>query len=157
VSTVSKPAPPPRADPIVVFNLRCESRAKLWRAGEIDLHTAVDELQQAAEASGLVAAIGQDELQTLMAAAFGAVREPTEPAPAAAIVRNRAAESTVEALMFSLRERGTAALAESETQRRLAALSSAQVRDIIARLIMSQPRYPAIDDELLHLLGEQLS
>jgi hypothetical protein len=48
-----------RADPVEVFRLRCHSRAKLWHDGEIDLHSAVDELQHAAEASGLIDAIGQ--------------------------------------------------------------------------------------------------
>jgi len=48
-----------RADPVEVLRLRCHSRAKLWRDGEIDLHNAVDELQHAADASGLIDAIGQ--------------------------------------------------------------------------------------------------
>jgi hypothetical protein len=71
--------------------------------------------------------------------------------------RGRAAARTVEALMLSLRERGTAALAEPQTRRRLATLSSAQVREVLARLIALRPSYPAIDDDLLFLLGEQLS
>jgi hypothetical protein len=70
--------------------------------------------------------------------------------------QGRAAASTLEALMFSLRERGTAALAEPQTRRRLAALSTAQVQVILARLMALRPKYPAIDDELLFLLGEQL-
>jgi hypothetical protein len=65
---------PPRADPVEVFTLRCRARARLFAAGEIDLHTAVDELQDSAVASGLVAAIGQDEVQRIMAEAFAKVR-----------------------------------------------------------------------------------
>jgi hypothetical protein len=68
-----------------------------------------------------------------------------------------AAASTIEALMFSLRERGQAALSEPATYRRLAGLSTAQVREVIARLIAARPRYPAITDDLLFQLGEQLS
>ena len=68
----------------------------------------------------------------------------------------RAAESTVEALMLALRERGAAALAEPECQKRLANISTAQMRDVLARLMALRPSYPAIDDELLFLLGKQL-
>jgi hypothetical protein len=64
-----------RADPVEVFRLRCRSRAKLWHTGEIDLHTAVDELQQAAEARGLVDMIGQDAVQNLMVEAFAPLRD----------------------------------------------------------------------------------
>jgi uncharacterized protein HemY len=70
--------------------------------------------------------------------------------------RDGAASSTVEALMYSLRERGAAALKEPPTQRRLAELSSAQVREVIGRLMRLRPRYRAITDELLYMLGEQL-
>jgi hypothetical protein len=70
--------------------------------------------------------------------------------------RANAAAATIEALMFSLRERGAKALAELATQRRLADLSSAQVRQIIGRLMALRPNYPTINDELLFLLGEQL-
>src|SRR5262249_17254406 len=42
-----------RADAVEVFRVRCASRAKLWHTGQIDLHSAVDELQHSAEASGL--------------------------------------------------------------------------------------------------------
>jgi hypothetical protein len=64
-----------RADPVEVFRLRCASRAKLWHSGEIDLHTAVDELQHAAEASGLIDKIGQDAVQALMVEAFAPLRD----------------------------------------------------------------------------------
>src|SRR5262245_57791397 len=48
---------------------------------------------------------------------------------------DRAAARTVEALMLGLREHGVAALAEPKTRRRLADLSSEQIRQILARLI----------------------
>jgi hypothetical protein len=52
----------------------CEARAYLWAACEFDLHEAVDVLQADAVASGLVAEIGQDAVQAIMAEAFGRVR-----------------------------------------------------------------------------------
>jgi hypothetical protein len=77
-----------------------------------------------------------------------------------------AAGSTVEALMLSLRESGEAALAEPRCRQRLADLSTAQVREVIARLMRLRAnqqeifppdrRYPAITDELLLRLGRQL-
>jgi hypothetical protein len=63
---------------------------------------------------------------------------------------------TVEALMYSLRERGAAALAEPDTQRRLGELSGNQVREVISRLVKLRSKYPAVTDELLFQLGEQL-
>jgi hypothetical protein len=212
---MNAPVRPPAVavDAVKVLIARAEARAQLWYNGELSLHDAVDELWADAERDGLVAKLGAEEVQRILADAFAPLRDDLprddespaddDPPPAdddtfaaacrkadekqrrkpvdqrleflrglldddvsferafteinSARLRNRAAEATVEALMFSLRERGTAALAEPETQRRLAELSSAQVRDVIARLIaVRSPQYPAIDDELLHLLGEQL-
>ena len=48
-------------------------------------------------------------------------------------LRGRAAETTVEALMFSLRD-GVAALGKPNTLRRLSELSDAQLRDVAVRL-----------------------
>jgi hypothetical protein len=59
----------------VVFRLRCASRAKLWHTGQIDLHSAADELQHSAEASGLIDAIGQEAVQGLMVEAFAPLRD----------------------------------------------------------------------------------
>jgi hypothetical protein len=63
-----------RLDPLVVFVARAEARAILWQACEFDLHMAVDVLQADAEASGLVDAIGQDRLQSILCDAFQRVR-----------------------------------------------------------------------------------
>lgn len=71
--------PVARANPVEVFALRCRARARLWSTGEIDLQVAVDELEEAAAASGLAAAIGKDEVQRLMAEAFGKAREAAPP------------------------------------------------------------------------------
>ena len=59
---------------IVVFKVRCEARALLVATGDLDLHEAVDGLQAAAVASGLVAALGQDSVQAIMADAFERVQ-----------------------------------------------------------------------------------
>jgi hypothetical protein len=63
-----------RPDPAAVFAVRCEARATLWAAREIELHEAVDKLQHDAERDGLVTAIGQDAVQAIMAQAFARVR-----------------------------------------------------------------------------------
>jgi hypothetical protein len=59
------------------FEARCWARARLYSEGELELHDAVDKLQQSAERDGLVAALGQDRVQWMMSDAFGAVRRRT--------------------------------------------------------------------------------
>lgn len=53
-----------------VFAARCEARAMLVAAGELDLHESIDTLQAAALSYGLVAMLGQDEVQSVLADAF---------------------------------------------------------------------------------------
>jgi hypothetical protein len=55
---------------IEIFKARCEARGVLYAAGEIDLHAAVDVLQEHAIKNGVVAALGQDAVQRLMADAL---------------------------------------------------------------------------------------
>jgi hypothetical protein len=55
-------------------------------------------------------------------------------------IRGRAADMTVEALMFSLRERGTRALVEPDTQRRLSQLSKDQLAEVGDRLQRLKPK-----------------
>src|SRR5262245_15663123 len=63
------------ADSVEIFTVRCEARAYLWADNEIaDLHEAVDELQASAVRDGLVAKLGQDEVQRILADAFASVR-----------------------------------------------------------------------------------
>ena len=57
----------------MVFTERCEARALLYIEGKISLHDAVDELQNYAEASGLIDRIGQNEAQRIMGEAFAVV------------------------------------------------------------------------------------
>jgi hypothetical protein len=203
------------ARPSALEAFRVRARALLWSAGELELPEAVDELQVAAERDGLVAGVGQDEVQRLMAEAFAAVRDDETPEISSTLSNdawsapgwrdaaveyhkdrgnrtliveieperlarlralmaddvslervyaeihshwfsNRSAASTIEALMFCLRERGEAAFTEPDHRRRLAELSSTQLREVIARLIAGRSRYPAISDDLLFSLGEQL-
>lgn len=59
-------------DLIELFCARAEARALLWHAGELDLHTAVDELALAAGAMGL----DTDEAQRIMSTAFALYRQP---------------------------------------------------------------------------------
>jgi hypothetical protein len=63
-----------RATDIDVFRLRCAAAAAQVSAGLTDFHQAVDGLQTAAEAYGLVSNIGQDAIQHLMADAFRRVQ-----------------------------------------------------------------------------------
>jgi hypothetical protein len=66
----------------------------------------------------------------------------------------RAAESTVEALMLGLRERGTAALQEPKVRGRLAQLSEEQLRAVAKRLCKLKPEIapPWSSLEIEHLL-----
>jgi hypothetical protein len=59
-----------RIDPLAVFKARAEARAILWAASELDLHEAVDVLQADAVSTGLVARLGQDDVQSILADAF---------------------------------------------------------------------------------------
>jgi len=61
-------------DRALAFKARCEARALLYYADEIELIDAVDSLQLSAVESGLVRAIGQDAVQAMIAAAFARVR-----------------------------------------------------------------------------------
>jgi hypothetical protein len=63
------------ADPVEAFTALCQARAMLFARGELELHEAVDALQAAAVRAGLVEQLGQDEVQRLMAEAFGRVRD----------------------------------------------------------------------------------
>lgn len=97
-----------------VFRARAEARAWLVYACLLDLQTAVDGLQEAAELTGLVKDLGQDAIQKMMAAAFAIVPRlpPTEPNPDQ---RNRpvtleAAPSTLMAAEYLVRQNDAARL-----------------------------------------------
>jgi hypothetical protein len=68
-----------------------------------------------------------------------------------------AAQSTYDAVFYELRTYGLAQLAQANCRRRLADLSTVQVRELIAALIRIRPQYPTtITDDLIGLLGDQL-
>jgi hypothetical protein len=67
--------PAARPSALEAFAARVEARATLWQVNELTLHEAANELQAAAERDGLVAELGQDEVQRLMAEALAAVRD----------------------------------------------------------------------------------
>jgi hypothetical protein len=139
-------------DPLAAFELRCWARARLWQAGEInDLHDAVDVLQECAVAWGLVASVAQDAVQSIMARAFDAVRDDLKPEVSTAFAEDawspfepelsadsHVPQSTVEALMWCLREQGLACLAESRNRERLSRCDAAAMARIAQRLIALQ-------------------
>jgi hypothetical protein len=55
------------------FELRCWAWATLWQCAELDLHDAVDRLQELATTTGLVATLGQDHVQKIIADEFARV------------------------------------------------------------------------------------
>jgi hypothetical protein len=57
-----------------ILILRAWARARLWEAGELSLHDAVDTLWFVAEASGLVDQLDADEIQRIIAEQFQPVR-----------------------------------------------------------------------------------
>jgi hypothetical protein len=63
-----------RVDCATVFEARCDARAFLVAAGEMELAEAVDGLQESAVACGLVGRIGQDRVQSIMARHFGQIQ-----------------------------------------------------------------------------------
>jgi hypothetical protein len=71
------------ADPVEVFTARCEALAHLVKTGDLDLQSAVDVLQDAAERTGLMTLIGQDAVQAMMAYAFQVIQPDNRAAPAA--------------------------------------------------------------------------
>ena len=59
-----------RVDLLEAFIERAEARAYLWAIGELGWQEAVDKLQHDAERHGLIKLHGQDQIQTIIAAAF---------------------------------------------------------------------------------------
>jgi hypothetical protein len=128
-------------DPVEAFELRCWARARLYRDGELGLHDAVDELQAAAVAGGLVERIGQDAVQAVMSSAFAVVRDdlrPTPPLETTCSVQatcRRTPETTIEATMWCLREGGLSCLSERKNRDRLASCDAAAMKVIARRLL----------------------
>jgi hypothetical protein len=60
-----------KTSPIEIFRERCEARCLLVSNGLMTLQDAVDGMQEAAAAQGLLKRYGQDEIQQIMAERFG--------------------------------------------------------------------------------------
>jgi hypothetical protein len=114
---------PPLLAPADVLEMRANVRAFLWYQWQIEMDEAVDELQAFAEQSGLVADIGQDAVQAIIAAPFDRYRERAaaveqkraeawerrqimldQAAEAERDKRYRTAKSTIDAFWFVVRE-----------------------------------------------------
>src|SRR5437660_8551177 len=94
MSTAAARASPNAPIALDVFIVRAEARAMLWDAGELDLHTAVDELWADAKRDGLVAKLGSDKVQELLANAFAPVRDDLAEEEIAAIPAISSADET---------------------------------------------------------------
>jgi hypothetical protein len=66
----------------------------------------------------------------------------------------RAAQTTVEALVFELRENGAAQLEKENCRRRLGELSVEQLLEVVNRLTAMQPQHPKINDALIAAIRE---
>src|SRR5262249_22643671 len=66
---------------------------------------------------------------------------------------NEAPEATYNAAVYELRTHGLPQLNKSNCQRRLADLSAAQIKAVIASLQVGRNQYPKVTDELLTTLG----
>jgi hypothetical protein len=98
-------------DPKEAFKLRSDVRAHLYGQGDLDLHDAVDPLQETAPA------IGQDVVQDIMGQAFKPVRErewsaaaPAQDKPPASaeiipLPKRGTAQSTIDTLLDELHQR----------------------------------------------------
>jgi hypothetical protein len=64
-----------------------------------------------------------------------------------------APRAAVEALLYELRTHGLATMSHPNCLRRLDHVSTAQLREVLGRLIKLRPKYPAITDDLLLKLG----
>jgi hypothetical protein len=67
-----------------------------------------------------------------------------------------APKSTCDATLWELRTYGLPQLAKPDCRRRLANLSTGQLRELLAALIRLRPEYPNITDELIAKIGGQL-
>jgi hypothetical protein len=162
----------PRVDLLDAFTERAGARAYLWAIGEYEMAEAVDQLQYDAKRDGLIERIGQDAVQQILADAFAPYQQIERycdaPGPppahtaegqelkrAAKIAPKEAVASTVDALHYELCTHGIAQLENSNCRRRLADLSTEQLRNLIAALERMRPKYPVITDDLLSKLDPQ--
>jgi hypothetical protein len=68
--------------------------------------------------------------------------------------RHGAPEMTVDAVIFSLRSRGMAALSEPITRQWLSELSRPQIADVGVRLHRLRAKYPTVTDQVIIEIGK---
>ena len=136
-----------RVDLLDAFKERADARAYLWAIGEYELAEAVDVLQHDAERDGLLDRIGQDAVQAILTDAFqpwrywvlGSSRTNLQPdINTAERSRYETPQTTVEAIMYCVRERGLGALNEAANVERLSRCdpaAGAQINKRIATLV----------------------
>jgi hypothetical protein len=173
-ATTLRPKPNKVPAPMDALALRAWARAYLWDAGEIkSVPEAVDPLQTFAVESGLVAEIGQDAVQKILADAFMPYRSEAPSAddtalfcdicccapsftagfcnlcredearrqalaPAPKSEERPTPRTTIEAIMYCVRERGLTALEEPDNIERLShcdAAATAQINNRIEALL----------------------
>jgi hypothetical protein len=139
----------PRA-PIDVLALRAEARALLWVEPEIEtIPEVVDPLHAFAVKSGLVAEIGQDAVQKILSDSFAPYRKSEDDSEIKQqprlslgalweklndLRRRPTTESTIEAILWTFRQRGLAALKEPATKERLSCCDQAARAQINKRI-----------------------
>jgi hypothetical protein len=130
-----------RVDLLDVFIERASARALLWAESEIDtIQSAVDRLQEFAERSGLVGEIGQDAVQEIPSDAFASYRSREDsadyeaPAVAPIPTKRPTPRTTIEAIMWCVRERGLNALREPENIERLSRCDTGAKAEINQRI-----------------------
>ncbi len=132
------------------------------REGDLDLHEAVDVLQDAAVQTGLVErarsgrGAGHHGHGVRRRARARDRRQLSRPGARDGAGNSRGGKHGrgLDVQPVPARRGGPGG---KTCQSRLAELSTAQIRSVIERLIVARPRFRAIDDELLFLLGEQLT
>jgi len=111
-----------------VLMLRAWANDYLVRAGELDLHNAIDTLQADAERIGLVDILGQDRVQQILADAFKDDASEVTASSDHQLIKlpNGAEQVVIDALFWAYREGGIGALDRPENQERWSRLSLAQ-------------------------------
>jgi hypothetical protein len=114
--------------------------AYLWAVGEYNLHVAVDVLQHDAECNNLIDRIGQDAVQKILSDAFAPYHFHEDVAAYAAPTvapkpgKRTTPRTTIEAIMWCIRERGPQALHEPANIERLSRCDESAISEIDRRI-----------------------
>lgn len=114
--------------------------AYLWAVGEYNLHEAVDVLQHDAECNNLFDRIGQDAVQKILSDAFAPYHSHEDAADYEASIaapkpkERSTPQTTIEAILWCVRERGLNALREPENIERLSRCDTGAKAEINQRI-----------------------